>query len=107
MADGSMMAADSQITEATFAEGRGAEGTDAETRITEIVRGVLAKRAVTVALEAGRNLQEAGLTSLDMVNLMLAIEAEFDIEIPGPMMRPENFRSIQAIDAMVAQVAAG
>ena len=74
-------------------------------KVAAIVNGLLAKRAVKGAVAASHNLQDAGLTSLDMVNLMLAIEAEFDIEIPGAMMKPENFRSIQAIDALVAAVA--
>jgi len=83
-----------------------ADGTMTATRpqVAEIVKGLLAKRAVTGAVEVTHNLQDSGLTSLDMVNLMLAIEAEFDIEIPGSMMKPENFRSIQAIDALVTAV---
>jgi acyl carrier protein len=76
-------------------------------KVAEIVQGLLAKRGVTHAIEVTQNLQEAGLTSLDMVNLMLAVEAEFDIEIPGAMMRPENFRSVEAIDAVVAKVLGG
>ena len=76
-------------------------------KVAEIVQGLLAKRAVTGAPDLTRNLREAGLTSLDMVNLMLAIEVAFDIEIPGSMMKPENFRSIQAIDALVTKVVAG
>ena len=40
--------------------------------------------------------------SLDMVNLMLAVEAEFDLKIPDADMTLRNFRSISAIDALVA-----
>ena len=53
-------------------------------------------------MAAPQDLREAGLTSLDMVNLMLAVEAEFDIEIPQADMTPENFRSIETIEALVA-----
>jgi len=48
-----------------------------------------------------RDLTEAGLTSLDMVNLMLAVEAEFDLKIPDRDMTPANFRTIARIDALV------
>ncbi len=74
-------------------------------KVAEIVSGVLAKR--TGAAPTAGDVRITALTSLDMVNLMLAIEAEFDIEIPAALMRPENFRSLQAIDALVAQVTAG
>ena len=42
-----------------------------------------------------------GLSSLDMVNLMLAVEAEFDLKIPDRQMTPSNFRSIGHITKLV------
>ena len=72
--------------------------------IDGIVQVLLAKRGVTGALDAADDLIDAGLTSVDMVNLMLAIEAEFDIEIPSAQMKPENFRTLRAIQALVASV---
>jgi acyl carrier protein len=36
-----------------------------------------------------------------MVNLMLAVETEFDIKIPDRDMTPSNFRSIAQIDKLV------
>ena len=50
-------------------------------------------------------LRETGLTSLDMVNLMLAIEAEFDIEIPQSAMTPDNFDTVMAIENLVSVTA--
>ena len=41
-----------------------------------------------------------------MVNLMLAVEAEFDLEIPQAEMTPENFRSIETIETLVGALAA-
>jgi len=38
-----------------------------------------------------RNLEELGLTSMDMVNLMLAVEAEFDLTIPDRNLCPRTF----------------
>jgi len=74
-------------------------------RISGVVQGILARRSVSAQAAASQDLREAGLTSLDLVNLMLAVEAEFDIEIPQADMTPENFRSIDAIEAMVSALA--
>lgn len=74
-------------------------------RISSVARSVLARRQVVAPVSASQDLREAGLTSLDMVNLMLAVEAEFDIEIPQADMTPDNFRSIEAIEALVAVLA--
>lgn len=71
-------------------------------RIVAIACRMLAKRGVTTIPGSADNLREAGLTSLDMVNLMLAIEAEFDIEIPQSAMTPDNFDTVTAIDALVS-----
>jgi acyl carrier protein len=49
-------------------------------------------------------LQDAGLTSIATVKLMLAIEAAYDIAIPEDDLTPENFRSIAAIEALVARL---
>jgi acyl carrier protein len=65
------------------------------------VTGLLAKRRGPSAAAPGADLMESGLTSLDMVNLMLSVEAEFDIEIPQTAMTPDNFRSIRAIEAVI------
>ena len=78
--------------------------TSAATRIDAIVQGLLAKRGFTGPLEATQDLNDAGLTSVHMVNLMLAIEAEFDIEVPSAQMKPENFKSLLAIEALVASI---
>ncbi len=71
-------------------------------RITAIACRMLLKRGVPAIPGSGDNLREAGLTSLDMVNLMLAIEAEFDIEIPQSAMTPDNFDTVAAIDSLVS-----
>ena len=50
------------------------------------------------------DLREAGLSSLEVVNLMLAVEAEFGVTIPEVKMTPKNFSSISAIDALIASL---
>jgi acyl carrier protein len=77
----------------------------ARDRITAIASRMLLKRGVTTIPGSTDNLRDAGLTSLDMVNLMLAVEAEFDIEIPQSAMTPDNFDTIAAMDALVSVTA--
>jgi acyl carrier protein len=38
-----------------------------------------------------------------MVNLMLAVELEFDIAIPQSDITPENFHSVAAIESLVVR----
>jgi acyl carrier protein len=49
-------------------------------------------------------LSDLGVTSLKMVNLMLAVELEFDIAIPQTDITPENFRSLDAIRSLVERI---
>ena len=70
-------------------------------RVADIVLDLLARRSVDKQVLPGHDLRESGLTSLDMVNLMLAVEAEFDLRIPEAQMTPQNFRTIATIDALV------
>jgi len=77
----------------------------AKDRITAIASRMLLKRGVTTIPGSTDNLRDAGLTSLDMVNLMLAVEAEFDIEIPQSAMTPDNFDTIAAMDSLVSVTA--
>ena len=73
-------------------------------RLVGIVREILARRTVALPVRPiplDDDLREVGLTSLDMVNLMLAVEAEFDLKIPDTEMTLRNFRSIAAIDALL------
>ena len=70
-------------------------------RVTALVRPLLAKRSIDRPVGPNEILSECGLTSLDTVNLMLAVEAEFDIKIPDRDMTPSNFRSIARIGELV------
>lgn len=70
-------------------------------RINSIVTGFL-KGSQTI--EPNRDLRERGLTSMDMVNLMLSIEAEFDITIPSQKLIPANFTSIENIAALLREL---
>jgi acyl carrier protein len=75
-------------------------------RITALVGQLLAKRSIRRPVGRDEDLTEAGLTSLDLVNLMLAVEAEFDIKISDRDMTPANFRAMARIDALVGALLA-
>ena len=70
-------------------------------RVAQLVRQLMAKRSIDRPAGYDDVLSECGLSSLDMVNLMLAVETEFDIKIPDRDMTPSNFRSIAQIDKLV------
>ncbi len=74
---------------------------DATERVVLLVRRLLAKRAIERPLGADEDLAASGLSSLDIVNLMLCVEAEFDIKIPDREMTPANFHSIAQIAKLV------
>ena len=48
-----------------------------------------------------QQLSDLGVTSLKMVNLMLAVEMEFDIMIAPGEITPENFHSVVTIARLV------
>ena len=61
-----------------------------------------ARRPATIDRET--DLHAAGLSSMAMVKLMLAVEAAFDITIPDADLTPENFRSVGALETLVARL---
>jgi acyl carrier protein len=71
-------------------------------RITAVVRRLLGERSITRTFTVQEELRDVGLTSLDMVNLVLAVESELGVAIPEAEITPANFRSIATIEALVA-----
>ena len=51
-----------------------------------------------------QRLSELGMSSIKMVNLMLAVETEFDIMIPQAEITPENFDSVSSVEALVLRL---
>jgi acyl carrier protein len=70
-------------------------------RIVDVVQRLLTERSISRPVRSDDDLREVGLTSLDMVNLMLSVEAEFDLEIPEVDITTANFRSISTISSLV------
>ena len=73
-------------------------------RVLSLVDAMLAKKGRRAA-GPDQPLRDAGLSSLDTVNLMLAIEGEFDLFIPQGEMTPENFHSAARIAALLDRLA--
>jgi acyl carrier protein len=76
--------------------------TDVSNRVMALVKSILEQNAITAKVDADTRLVDVGLTSMDMVNLMLGVEAEFDFTIPQSEITPENFQSVKTLEAMVA-----
>jgi acyl carrier protein len=70
-------------------------------RILSIVTGILAQNEITADLHPESRLVDLGLNSIDMVAVMLRLEAEFDFTIPQPQITPENFQSIKTLELMI------
>jgi len=79
---------------------------DSTERIAPLVRRLLVKRGIERPVAPNDDLSACGLSSLDLVNLMLSVETEFAIKIPDREMTPANFRSIARIDALVRALTA-
>jgi acyl carrier protein len=77
-----------------------------EDRVRKVVsvHGRLTADAFQVDTEA--DLYRAGLTSHASVNLMLALEDEFDVEFPERLLRRQTFESIALISAALVELSA-
>jgi acyl carrier protein len=76
----------------------------ADASIPDMVREFAPSLPSDSASARNVDLQDAGLTSVATVKLMLAIEAAYDIAIPDDDLTPENFRSIAAIETLVRRL---
>jgi acyl carrier protein len=72
-----------------------------QSRVLALVATILQQNSITVEVRPETRLADVGLTSMDMVNLMLGVEAEFDLTIPQCEITPENFCSITALERML------
>ena len=80
---------------------------DTTDRIRRILKdhGRLSADATIIAADA--DLYQAGMTSHASVNVMLALEGEFEVEFPDQMLRRDVFESITAIGSAVSQLTGG
>ena len=80
-----------------------AVGADVQGRILALVEAILKQNSIAMQVDPESRLVDVGLTSMDMVNLMLGVEAEFDFTIPQPEITPENFQSIRTLELMIVR----
>ena len=74
---------------------------DVQNRILALVKAILKQNSIASDVAPESRLVDAGLTSMDMVNLMLSVEAEFDFTIPQAEITPENFQSVKTLERMI------
>jgi len=72
--------------------------------VARVVRDILAERSINAVVSLDSDLRDVGLTSLDMVALVLAVEAAFNLTLPETQITPANFRSISSINALVGSL---
>jgi acyl carrier protein len=75
-------------------------------RLLRLVGQILGKPEAASSLPPEARLSELGMSSIKMVNLMLAVETEFDLTIPQGDITPENFRSVATVEALLARLLA-
>jgi acyl carrier protein len=74
-------------------------------RLVTLVKQVSGSAAVfPTPFPVSTQLSDLGVSSLKMVNLMLAVELEFDIAIPQSDITPENFQSVNSIQELVQRM---
>lgn len=78
--------------------------TSSNVTVTDVVRRIFDARSIAHRVEPHEDLREAGLTSLDMVSLVLSVESQFDVKIPERDITPTNFRSIATIETLIARL---
>ena len=76
-------------------------------RLLHLVGQILGKPAEAASsLPSDARLSELGMSSIKMVNLMLAVEVEFDLTIPQNDITPETFRSVASVEEMLTRLLA-
>jgi acyl carrier protein len=73
-------------------------------KIREILRQHGKLSADVTTLPDSGDLYEAGMTSHASVNVMLALEGEFDIEFPDRMLKRSVFQSVSAISEAIEEL---
>ena len=79
--------------------------------MTETIRKILKDHGRlnkdALDLEERADLYQAGMTSHASVNVMLALEGEFEIEFPDHMLKRSVFESIEAMRGAIQELIEG
>lgn len=72
--------------------------------VMSVLRDIRPMQANGRPYDPDTNLSDAGFTSMEMVKVMLGVEAAFDLMIPQDMITPEHFASATAIAGMIRRL---
>jgi acyl carrier protein len=75
-----------------------------QVRVRAVFKGTEFLQADVDGLADDADLYAAGLNSHATVNLMLALEEAFDVELPDRLLRRRTFSSIKAIAEALAEI---
>jgi acyl carrier protein len=75
-----------------------------QSRVITAVHELLAERSIKTEVSLDDNLFQVGLNSLDMLNLVLSLEAMFDITIPEAQITIANLRSISTLSSLIVRL---
>ena len=73
-------------------------------RLRRLVEGIVAAKRPVPPFSDDDTLAEIGVTSIDMVTLLLAVESEFDVEVPQHEITADVFRSIATMDGLIGRL---
>jgi acyl carrier protein len=80
------------------------EGADLARRIRRVIQEHGHLPVDIAGIDDDTDLFQAGMTSHASVNVMLGLEAEFDVEFPDAMLKRSVFESVAAISAALRQL---
>jgi len=75
-----------------------------ELTIEALVKDLFIELGLPRPPRTDEDLREAGLTSLQLVDLVFAVEDRCSISLPDDEINPQNFRSIQNIARMIERL---
>jgi len=75
-----------------------------EEKLRGMVRRLMGDKVAGRDILRDESLVDIGMTSLDVVKLMLALEGELDLTIPEGELTPANFRSLESIETMLDRI---
>ena len=80
------------------------KGSPTVEKVNAVVQRVALDYGVKSPIGADDSLVDRGMTSMALVDLMLAVEADFDITIPQRDLTPANLRSIQSLGLLLERL---
>ena len=80
------------------------DGDDISVRVRRVLKAHGRLAVGIESLDDAADLYQAGITSHASVNVMLALEGEFNVEFPDSMLKRSAFESVAAISAAIREL---